>query len=330
MKHNVYEEFNDMTIELDDYDYEEVDELRSKRWIKNAKKSVSKRTVKKRIKAMVAIGILFIWIGGYTLPVYAMMDPVLHKIADFIGVNRKLETYSNVVNQVVTKKGITVQLGEVLVDSDEIAVTLRVTSKDPLPQYFSIRDADIYINGQVIKTNYLVSEREINNHTFEFCMEWLVEDILKDDLDIRVVFKEFGSYEEQIEDKWTFDFNTNGEALMVETFQIPVRETIYVPGGGKIFVEKYTANKLSQKIYFEIIEPVKDVQIEFELHNANGNRYKSQLASIAIQGEGVFKWEGLNDEDLNDILALNLKVAKYGEQYQQVDHEIRIDLSDRE
>ena len=39
MKHNVYEEFNDMTIELDDYDYEEVDELRSKRWIKNAKKS---------------------------------------------------------------------------------------------------------------------------------------------------------------------------------------------------------------------------------------------------------------------------------------------------
>ena len=92
----------------------------------------------------------------------------------------------------------------------------------------------------------------------------------------------------------------------------------------------FQKDKSLQKIYFEIIEPVKSAQIEFELRNANGDRYKSQLASIVTQGDGVFKWEGLNDEDLNDILALNLKVAKYGEQYQQVDHEIRIDLSYRE
>lgn len=222
------------------------------------------------------------------------------------------------------------QLGEVLVDNDEIAVTLKVTSEEILPQYFDVKDADIYINGQAIEMTKFVSEREIDNHTYEFCMKWLGEERFDGDLDIRIIFRAFGTNEEQIEGRWAFDFKANGEELMVETFEIPVGETIYVPDGGKIFVEKYTANKLSQKIYFEIIEPVKSAQIEFELRNANGDRYKSQLASIVTQGDGVFKWEGLNDEDLNDILALNLKVAKYGEQYQQVDHEIRIDLSYRE
>ena len=222
MKRIVYKEFNDMTIELDDYDDEEVDELRSKRWIKNAKKTVSKRKVKNRIKTMVGMGILFIWIGGYTLPVYAMMNPILYKIADFIGVNRELETYSDVVNQVVTKKGITVQLGEVLVDNDEIAVTLKVTSEEILPQYFDVKDADIYINGQAIEMTKFVSEREIDNHTYEFCMKWLGEERFDGDLDIRIIFRAFGTNEEQIEGRWAFDFKANGEELMVETFEIPV------------------------------------------------------------------------------------------------------------
>lgn len=312
MEEKVYKALNDITINFEEYQEKEVDEVTKERWIRNAKKSIRKRVLKGILKPVAAVGIVAIGMA-YALPVYAMTDPFLYKIADFIRVTKALGTYSEAINEVVTNNGITVQLGQVMVDNDEVMVTLRVKSETPLPKYCDVREADVYINGRIMELTNFSSERQIDEYTWEFCMNWLGTSVFEGDLDIKVIFKEFGSHDEQIKGRWSFEFTTKGDELMVDTFEVPIQERIFVPGGEEIFVEKYIGNQVSQKIYFKTLKPIEGAQTEFRLYDEAGKEFDQELVSRSVIGDGVYKWKGIGDELLENTLTLNLEIAKYGE-----------------
>lgn len=328
MSQKIYHLLNDITIDLSEYKEEDMGEVAEERWIRNAKRSVRKRSIKKILKPVAAVAILVIG-TGYTLPTYAMTNPLLHKIADFMGVNKSLDRYSKVINETVTKKGLMIELGEVILDNDEVTVTARITNKDePLPKDFMLVEGDIYINGKGVRLDGGGCDRQLDDHTLEVAMSTIGVEEFRGDVDIKIIFREFMMNEERVRGKWVFEFTANGDELIGETIEIPLEQTLVLPNRGEIIVERYTANKVSQKIYFRKQVPSFDYQMEFKLYDALGNEFKAQSASIDTTG-GVFKWEGIDveAEHRNNILILTLRKAEWGKEYEEADQGIQIDLN---
>jgi hypothetical protein len=349
---NIYEVINDLDFNIEDYKKENLSDLEKKHLKKNFIKSRKKKYNFQKIGTVVAALALTIGIlsqSNFSKNVYAATKSKISEISYSIGkalrIEKNIEPYVNVVNQVVESKGIEMKLTEVIIDGDQLYfATIVDTGKE---MDMTNLDYEIFINGKRILnagggavTNPInESETIISTHYNK-----KIKDIkLTGNMDIRILFKDLNYYVDnipkRIKGKWEFKFTANGEELMAKTTSIPIDYSFNI-GDEKYILEEFRYNPVSQNIHGKIEVDRKGISrydIVLKGEDNLGNIVEFNSGSISITDGIVLRrnryYGDLASEAKSITLAPYIKEfpekdgEPYVEEWEQIGEEFTIFLS---
>jgi hypothetical protein len=263
MKNNIYAMLNRADINLEGYEQTDLNDIEKKRIKKYFSKSISgKKPGKKRIAAsaaaIAAVAVLTIGILGSSPQVASALSDVKntigYDIAGFLGIQKNLDEYKTVINKSVTSNSITAKLNEVILDGKELAVSYTITSDRKLKQNESwSADNLIYINGKRVNDAASGSSCNTDDYTTTGVMTYELRNTdLNGDLNIKIRCSEIRLNDEKKRGSWNFEFKTNGDQLKIDTRKILLNNKFTLINGEEYTLEKYTDNKLGQKIFASI------------------------------------------------------------------------------
>lgn len=118
-------------------------------------KSLSNKKSKKFNKNIVAATILVaLGVTAFGSIFIAAVKLTMFDIKNYLGVNSNLDEYSTVVNEAISKNGITIQLNEVILYKDEIIVSTTIKSDKKLGDNGNIMVfGNVYINGKKVSNS---------------------------------------------------------------------------------------------------------------------------------------------------------------------------------
>ncbi len=202
---------------------------------------------------------------------------ISYSIGKALGIERNIEPYANVVNQVVEDNGIEIKLTDVIIDKDELIFSTIVNTNKAVDGFRL--DYDIFINGKT-KKNYggTGSSGAIDDSNTLFCKTYCVDTKgidTKENVDIKIVLSGLDYYlfdsegtakeeEGKINGKWVFEFTANGSELTANTYTLPLEYSFNIDNI-KYVLEEFRYNPVNQKIYGRIEgnkSPDYDIKLE--------------------------------------------------------------------
>jgi hypothetical protein len=272
---NIYEALNNINFNIDDYEKQEISDLEKKKIKRSFMKSRKKQYNFKKIGVIAAALALTIGIlsqTDFTQSVYAAtqskISEISYSISQALGIERNIEPYLNVVNQVVEDKGIEVKLTEVIIDEGQLYFATIVDTGKPMDMIDF--DYDIFINGKkIVNAGGGAASNSINDSGTIISTHYnrkIKDTKLTGNLDIRIVLKSLNYYENSIpkkmKGKWEFEFTANGAELTATMgvsnsgaqFNMCVLNEEILPGltdmansvhdaGGKLFIQLFHAGR---------------------------------------------------------------------------------------
>lgn len=188
-------------------------------------------------------------IGPVRQTVYAGMKAVTYDLAHLMGISQDLAPYKTVVGQSITGREVTITLTEVVLDEETLYISDTVTTPekidgDRIPSEY-IPDATVFLNGRMISTAASGSVQKADDYNLVSNMELELPDIdTAQTLDLEIQYyldgKKLG----------TMAFSASGKELALDTKTLELKETIPLPDGTEITLQKYASNSMGQKIYF--------------------------------------------------------------------------------
>ena len=157
MKSNIYMKLNDIDSEADEYQ-EEWTELEAKRLKKKVLGRVHKKSRKKIAIAGVCAAATFALLAAVPFrgAVADAVEQLSYRIGDFLGIDKNLAPYEQIVNQSVTEGGITVTLNSVVLDVDELIVSTTEVYEEAITEGGPGLMGNVYINGCLLYTSRCV------------------------------------------------------------------------------------------------------------------------------------------------------------------------------
>ncbi|MCT4563367.1 MAG: DUF4179 domain-containing protein [Maledivibacter sp.] len=317
MEKNMYDLLNEAEIDLDEYDQEYFTDI-EKRKIKNSfKKSIKKNrfVYRKYIVASIAllmIGLFTTNIGNHVL---AYANTITYDIASFLGIERNLDEYKTVVDQSISKNGITIQLNEVILDNDQLVVSTTSKSDEKLEEGFISPIGSVYVNGENISFGGGGGAKKIDAYTVEEVTIYTLDEVLDGELNIKLLFSDVLINGKTKKGPWVFEFKTNGDELALNTDKISLNHTFELENGQKITLEKYTSNNLGPKIYCSKSPKGTDYDMVLRGYDDLGNDIEFYLSRGTVN-TGLFKLSTING-NLNENakkLSLTPYAVKFPEQ----------------
>ena len=292
MKQDIYDLLNDMEIDLTELKREDFTELETKRAMKKFRKCTILNKGYKKYAGVIAVAVMGVWILG-TIPIFATTNPVAHSIANFLGIERDLDSYTTVINKAITKGNVTIQLNEVILDEEELIVSTTIKSTESFEGKHIRASADVYVNGKEVNEARGGGSREIDDYTVEEVMHYQLGEAYTGKLDVALVFNNVECGDTDIRQKgpWKFEFSTNGEALATQTKSHEMNQTFMLPDETQITFARYAANDIGEKISFSLSQSNMSYDIELRGEDNLGNPIVFTFANQK-GGEGVLK---LND-----------------------------------
>lgn len=304
---NIYELFNNMEIDLELYERYNVTEIEERRWLNYCK--VIAKQAKKQYKGAIAACIVLLSITTVGVaPVLATVNPVMHSIADFMGIERDLEPYTTVIGQSITKKGVTITLNEVILDHEELIVSTTIQSEEKIEEGYADACTTIYSNGKRISDGSGGGSSQIDDYTIEEVMHHKLNVPLTGELDIRIVFSDIHVNQKTKSGKWVFEFQTNGEMLAKDTKEVLINHCFTLEDENKIYLEKYTNNNVGEKIYFSMDKKNYDYDMQLKGKDNLGNPVEFYLSSMNGK-KGIFKLERFSSS--SDEKATSYELTPY-------------------
>ncbi|NLV76791.1 MAG: DUF4179 domain-containing protein [Tissierellia bacterium] len=268
---NIYEFLNEIDLNIDDYEKEELSDIEKENLKKTFKKSVKRKVSFKKIGAIAAALVLTIGVLSQTSfgkNVYATaqskVSEISYSIGKALGIEKNIEPYANVVNQVVEDNGIEVKLTDVIIDKDELIFSTIVNTNKAVDG--CSLDYDIFINGKKLK-NYggSGSSGAIDDSNTLFCKTYCVDVKgidTKENVDIKIVLSDLDYYlynfegtaieeEGKINGKWKFEFTANGSELTANTYVLPL-DYYFNIDNQQYTLKEFRYNPVNQKIYGRI------------------------------------------------------------------------------
>ncbi len=298
---NVYEFLNNMHIDPEEYHREALNKM-EKQGLKNVIRQNIKRKTSLRGYRTVAVvaAVMVVTLGllsstGFGKHVYGAAQSKLaeihYSIGKTLGIERDIEPYVNVINQVVEAGGVEVKLSEVIIDQDELIFSL-ITDTNRVADGIRF-DWDVFINGKrLINYGAAGSSGKIDNSETIFSDVYLVEAKgidLNENLEIKIVLKNLnylsGTSEEKINGRWFFEFTAGGSELTANSYAQAVGYSFDI-GEQNYTLEEFRYNPVNQKITGKITNKSKDsprVSYDLELrgHDSLGNEIEFYLARVS-------------------------------------------------
>lgn len=218
------------------------------------KQQVKSNKQYRRVAAAAACMIIGVGaVGG--IQTFATVNPVVHNIAQTLGLTGNLQDYISVVNQPVTKDGTTVQITEVAYDRENHKMILATTlaSVDGVEEGTKWSPhTQLYVNGQELNVTSYSTCTRIDENTMGFVQEFFLDQEFKGNMDVKVAV--VGAEVNDVYEKktWEFKFTTNGENLAKDTYEVAIQEAIDLENDAKIQVAKFTSNVFGKSIYYTI------------------------------------------------------------------------------
>lgn len=320
---NIYELLNNLTLNLEDYTKEELDELEKQKlkkvFRKNIRKNIKKSISLKKVSALAVALLLIVGIftqTGLGKVVYAATESKLaeisYTIAEALGIERNIEPYANVVNQVVENNGVEMKLTDVIIDKDELILSVVTSTPQPVQQVNF--DYDIFINGKKIR-NYSASGSSgpIDDSQTRFSSVYTVDiDNIEraKDINFKIVLKNLtyyhsdGTYEE-VKGKWKFEFMASGKELTAHTYTLPLNYEFYI-GNTKYTLEEFRYNPVNQKIFGKVQGQMpSSYEIDLRGWDDLGNEVRFTLTRL-LGEELIFKYQNLYGDFSDEITSLTL------------------------
>lgn len=344
---NIYELLNHMEVNIDNYEKEELCDMEKQRLKDNFRKNIEKKFNIKKIGTIAAA--LALTIGAFSQTnfgkdVYAATESKISKISYSIGkalgIEKDIEPYANVVNQIVEDNGVEVKLTDVIIDKDELVLSTIVNTNRHIDGFRF--DYDIFINGKRL-TNYGGTGRrgaiDNTNTIFYDIYSFDTKGIdTKENIAIKITLSDLNYYigdsKEEIKGKWEFKFTANGKELMANTYVLPIDYSFNIDNQN-YNLEEFKLNPVNQKILGKVKEKLADsYQIELRGYDNLENEVTFFLSSKS--GEDlVFKYENIYGDLSDEITSITLtpyaaKIPKESgrmiEDYKQVGGEFTIFL----
>lgn len=322
MKQDIYELLNDVEIDLSQLEQEDFTELERKRIIKRFKKESNKNKGYKKY-AGVAMLIMSTGILG-SAPILATTNPIAYSIANFLGIEKDLDRYTTVIDKAITKGEITIQLNEVILDEDELIVSIAITSPRPIEGKHVRAAASIYINGREINCSAGGGSEQVDDYTMEEVMHYKLDKVYTGDIDIALAFNSVKIGDTRQIGPWKFEFRTNGEELAIKTRNQKLDQVFILPNESQITFTRYTANDIGEKVYFTLSNPevVYDIQLKGidDLGNTIVFCFSNQKG-----GDGILKLNDYfsNKEEGSKRYTLGLYVVEFPEESGQLSNDFK-------
>ncbi|EEH99355.1 DUF4179 domain-containing protein [Clostridium tertium] len=136
---------------MDDIIKISVDEGYDTTFIKSLSNKKSKKFNKNIVAATILVALVVTAFGSIFI---AAVKLTMFDIKNYLGVNSNLDEYSTVVNEAISKNGITIQLNEVILYKDEIIVSTTIKSAKKLGDNGNIMVfGNVYINGKKVSNS---------------------------------------------------------------------------------------------------------------------------------------------------------------------------------
>lgn len=304
------------------------------------KKTKSKNTYKNIVKAasiaVVGVGI----IGATSLGGSSFASEMLYRITDALRIQKDLADYKTVINNAITKDGLTVTLNEVVLDGNDLIVSTTFDTEKEFEDGYIFDDATVYINGKRKGMGSSGSSTAIDKNTVESVINHDIEDTIDGDVDIKIVYSDIRYTEEgkeiKIKDKFVFEFTTNGDNLKLDTHTVNLNQRFELEDNETINLTAFTNNSVGQKIYYSRdIHNLASYDLKLVGKDDLGNDVEFYMYR-ARENYGVFIYDNLDVPFDNNAksLTLSLYAAKQSNtsgqsnsDFKLIGNEFTIDLS---
>ena len=248
-----------VSSKLDDIIKSSVDEGYDITFSKSLSNKKSKKFNKNIVAATILVALGVTVFGSiFSNEVIAAVKLTMFDIKNYLGVNYNLDEYSTVVNEAISKNGITVQLNEVILDKDEIIVSTTIKSDKKLGDNGNIMVfGNVYINGKKVSNSAGGSGKQIDDYTEESVLSYTLDkELERGDLHIEIKYDEallhMGEEKIKVEGPWKFEFTSNGDSLSTNTNNINLDNSFTLDNGQKITLNEYRSNAVGEKIYYSV------------------------------------------------------------------------------
>lgn len=231
-----------------------------------------------------AVFILVLLLGGIYLispGAQASVRALTGKIGLSLGLDGNLEPYTEIIHSAVTKKGVTLKLEEVILDEDQLLVSLQEDFGHEKDMYFNISEKT-KINGKklncmgsgVYDQKMAAEENELFFGEKEDRLSEIQkqptqkkrEEILALDYDriklnegrnkINLVIDGFSREEDRKKATWKFSFFLSAEELHKQTVRQSLGMQIYAYDDFHIHLQELKMNRISSRIMTRLSEPI--------------------------------------------------------------------------
>ncbi len=290
----------------------------------------NKLKLHKNIIKIASISIISIGLLGYMRHgsvVFANINWLFYDIRSFLGIEKNLDDYKTVVNNSITKDGLTITLNEVILDGDNLIVsTIYQAENDIVDNGLISANVGVYINGKKKGYGSNGSSRQIDSRTVEKVINHDIEEVVEGDVDIKLVYSDIiymeNNKEKNIDEKFVFEFKSNGDELKIKTDSVKLNKKYELGTDETIVLNEYTSNDLGQKIIFSRdIHNRKFVHYDLKLVGKDnlGNDVQFSVRKTR-EDYGVFVFDNLDgnlDENAKS-LTLSLYSAKQNDENGQL------------
>ncbi len=337
---NMYELLNDLSIHLEDYAQEEVDNLEKKKLKKAFRRkrykiSNSKKIGTVAVALLLALGVLTQTNWGKV--VYAATESKLaaitYSIGEGLGIERNIEPYANVVNQVVESNGVEMKLTDAIIDKDELILSIVTNTNKPVEGVNF--DYDVFINGKKIRSYSATgSSGAIDHSESRFFSVYSINIAgidTAENVNIKVLLKNLTYYTgnattDKAKGEWKFEFTANGSELMASAYSLGLDYSFNI-GADQYTLNEFRYNPVNQKIFGKVQDRSgRSYAIDLKGRDNLGNEVVFFLTSRS--GEDlVFKYQNLYGDLADDVTSITLtpyaaqmpeKSGKMSDEWEQV------------
>lgn len=327
MEQNIYDLLNEMDQQVEQYETENVTAEELKSWKKAFNKKRMQGQTKhagKQFRYVAACAVLLMGCIALRNPVSARMSILTYHIQELMGNTKDLSDYSTAVNKEVTKDGVTVSVGDVIIDEDCMYVAYTV--KD-LNQYMSEDermgtsvDAMVYVNG--VRASFGsrggMRPRKNTSDVDTYMMELdLNKNYLEKENHYKLVFTRFdGKHSKRV---GAVSFVASGVELQKAMKTSEINHVVNLKDAGEITFVEYVANPVQQRINVMFGEETANYDITLRGEDNLGRELQFYLAvKDGNQGKMVLYYldnDTLLDNAKNMEGVTSFTVTPYAQKY---------------
>ena len=152
---SVYEMFNDIEVDLSEYNACELNDIEKQRMKTNIRRKLKDtpfRTKRKVAAATVVLSAALItFMGNGVSANVNLIRTGIEELFHYSG--SSLEDYKTIINKAVIQNGVTVKLNEVILDDDQILISSTFSSDKVKWDPSAFVETEVYVNGKDIMYN---------------------------------------------------------------------------------------------------------------------------------------------------------------------------------